>query len=120
MPDSSYLTLAARKAVPDAQVVRIRSEAELVAFAGAPGRALLLVNRQLDGDFTDLDGITLIARARTAWPELQTMLVSNYPDAQARAREAGAMPGFGKREVGSPAALERIRAAFAPVATKVT
>jgi hypothetical protein len=40
------------------------------------------------------------------------MLISNYEDAQARAVEAGAAPGFGKAAVHTPRALEAIRAAL--------
>jgi hypothetical protein len=40
------------------------------------------------------------------------MLVSNYPDAQAAAVAAGALPGFGKRELGSARIPELIRSAL--------
>jgi hypothetical protein len=40
------------------------------------------------------------------------MLVSNYPDAQAAAVAAGAVPGFGKREIGTPRVAQVIREAL--------
>ncbi len=40
------------------------------------------------------------------------MLVSNYPDAQAAAVANGALPGFGKREIGSPRVIELIKGAL--------
>jgi two-component system, chemotaxis family, chemotaxis protein CheY len=39
-------------------------------------------------------------------------LITNYPDVQAAAIAAGAVPGFGKRDIGSPHARELIREAF--------
>jgi hypothetical protein len=44
------------------------------------------------------------------------MLVSNHPDAQAAAIAAGAAPGFGKRQIGTPRVAEVLRQALAPQA----
>jgi two-component system chemotaxis response regulator CheY len=119
-PDASYLVLAARKAVADAQVVRANSRTELETLLaesnGTP--SLLLVNRVLDGEFGDADGIELIARLRGR-TGARAMLISNYADAQALAEAAGAMPGFGKRDIGSPRVLELIRAALSTDAAQV-
>jgi hypothetical protein len=43
---------------------------------------------------------------------MKMMLVSNYPDAQAAAEKAGALPGFGKRDIGSPRVKELLRDAL--------
>jgi hypothetical protein len=40
------------------------------------------------------------------------MMISNYPEAQQAAESAGALPGFGKREIGSAKVKERISAAL--------
>jgi len=56
--------------------------------------------------------VALIRRLRASYPNVKTMLVSNYPDAQQAAVQAGALPGFGKRELGSPRVPELIRAAL--------
>jgi hypothetical protein len=40
------------------------------------------------------------------------MLVTNYPEVQAAATAAGAMPGFGKREIGSLRVKELLRGAL--------
>jgi hypothetical protein len=40
------------------------------------------------------------------------MLVSNYADAQQAAVAAGALPGFGKRELGTPRVSQLIRDAL--------
>ncbi len=62
---------------------------------------LVLVNRIFDGDGSK--GIELI-RAIKADPHLArtpVMLVSNYAEAQAEAKELGALPGFGKGDLGA-------------------
>ena len=41
------------------------------------------------------------------------MLVSNYHDAQQAAVAVGAVPGFGKRELGTPKAAQLLREALA-------
>jgi hypothetical protein len=40
------------------------------------------------------------------------MLVSDYPDAQDEAAGAGALPGFGKADIGSPKLTETVRKAI--------
>ncbi|MEK6234690.1 MAG: response regulator [Planctomycetales bacterium] len=69
---------------------------------------LVLVNRLLDADGSE--GLRLIDRLK-ADEELMlipVMLVSNFPDCQRQAIEAGAEPGFGKADYESPAALENL------------
>jgi two-component system, chemotaxis family, chemotaxis protein CheY len=114
-PDTSYLMMAARKAAADAQIVRANADKDLAsALAGGDGETvLLLVNRVLDGNFADAGGIELIARLRGSHPRVRTMLISNYEDAQRSAVRAGALPGFGKREIGSPKVLSMITSALA-------
>jgi hypothetical protein len=53
--------------------------------------------------------IKLLGRS---YPHTKFMLVSNYPDAQAAAVAAGALPGFGKREIGQPRVAQLIREAL--------
>jgi hypothetical protein len=63
---------------------------------------LILFNRELDGLFDPPTGIEWIRAIKQSHPDVKTMLVSNYPEAQAMAVAAGAFPGFGKRQLGSP------------------
>jgi hypothetical protein len=76
------------------------------------GAELLLMNRVLDYGFEQTEGAALIAHLRTQFPELKMMLVSNYPEAQAEAVAAGALPGFGKRELGSERVTKLLREAL--------
>ncbi len=109
-PDSSYLRITVAKAVPGAQVVSADDDASLGKALG-DGVDLLLLNRQLDYGFDETEGVGLLKRLRKIYPELKAMLVSNYPDAQAAAVAEGALPGFGKRDLGSPRVAELIRGA---------
>lgn len=110
-PDSSYLRIAVSRAGRDVQVVAVDDDADLQRVLAA-GVDLLLLNRQLDYGFEEHEGVALIRKLRTAHPQVKTMLVSNYPDAQAAAVAEGALPGFGKRELGTPRVAELLREAL--------
>lgn len=111
-PDSAYLRSAIHRADPDAKISSADDEAALAAYL-RDGVDLLLLNRVLDYGFPETSGIELIKRLQTARPAVRCMLVSNYPEAQAEAEASGALPGFGKREVGSARVAELLRQALA-------
>lgn len=110
-PDSSYLRMTVSRAAKGAQVVSADDTAELDRLLDQ-GVELLLFNRVLDYGFDETEGVAIIRRLRVSHPNLKMMLVSNYPEAQAEAVAAGALPGFGKREMSSPRVTEIIRAAL--------
>src|SRR3712207_5640996 len=63
---------------------------------------LVLVNRKLDADYSD--GLEIIKQIKQD-PKLSkvpVMLVTNYPEHQKLAVDAGAEPGFGKQEYQRP------------------
>jgi CheY-like chemotaxis protein len=62
---------------------------------------LILFNRELDYGFDSTVGVEVIGSLRSNHPTVPMMLVSNYAEAQQAAVAAGALPGFGKREIGS-------------------
>jgi DNA-binding NarL/FixJ family response regulator len=115
-PDSSFLRIVVSRADRDAQVLAADDASDLKKVLEA-GADLLLVNRTLDYGFEDQEGVSLIRRLRAKYPNVRAMLVSNYPDAQAAAVAAGALPGFGKRDLGTSKVAELIREALngAPV-----
>ncbi len=110
-PDSSYLRMIVAKAGRDIQVLSADDENELKQLLDR-GVDLLLLNRQLDFGFDDDEGVAVIRKLRPHYPNVKMMLVSNYPDAQAAAVKAGALPGFGKREMSGPRVPELIRQAL--------
>ena len=112
MPDSFSLSRAVKASGVDAVTKRVNTTRALDEHL--EGAALLLVNRALDGRFDAADGIELIRALRerggeTASPPM--ILVSNYPEAQAEAEAAGALPGFGKHDLRTTAP-ERIASAL--------
>ena len=110
-PDASYLRLAVSRAVTDAQIVFADDQHTLKKLVDG-GVDLILFNRQLDYGFETDEGVEMIKRLRATNPSLKAMLISNYPEAQQAARQAGAVEGFGKREIGSPRVSELIRSAL--------
>ena len=116
-PDSSYLRMTVSKAGKDIQVLSADDDDEELKRLLDDGVSLLLLNRQLDYGFGEHEGVELIRRLRTSYPRVKCMLVSNYADAQTAAVQAGALPGFGKRELGTPKVPEMIRSALAEIAT---
>ena len=73
---------------------------------------LVLVNRLLNGGGSGLDFITRL-KSDGAVAQVPVMLVSDREDAQQQAVANGALPGFGKREIGSPRVPQLIREALA-------
>ena len=108
--DSSGLIGAAERALPDVPTVRVNRPDELERFR-SPGH-LLLVNRVLDGLFDDESGVDLIDELTTGDGAPAVLLVSDLPDAQAKAEANGARPGFGKRDMHGEKAVDAIRAAW--------
>jgi len=110
-PDSSYLKMAVRSARSDAAVVYAEDAHELRAALDG-GVDLILFNRELGYGFDEKEGVDIIRWLKPNYPTLKMMLVSNYADAQKAAVEAGALPGFGKRELGQPRIAKLLREAL--------
>ena len=110
-PDFSYLRIAIRSALGDATIVAVDDQGEMDRMI-QQGVDLVLLNRELDYGFEPTTGVEMIKTLKPKFPKLKMMLISNYPDAQAAALAAGALPGFGKRELGSPRAKELLRGAI--------
>lgn len=69
---------------------------------------LVVVNRLLD--LTGDSGLDVIAaiKADPQLADVPVMLISNYPEWQAQAEATGALPGFGKAQLGSDETARRI------------
>jgi len=91
------------------EAVAVESAAEAAtALKGGPF-AFVLVNRVFDADGgSGLDLVRAI-KADPATAAVPVLLVSNFPEAQAEAVAAGALPGFGKAALGDPATVERLK-----------
>ena len=73
---------------------------------------LLLFNRELGFGFDDEQGVDLMAEVRESHPDVKMMLISDYPDAQEAAKKVGALPGFGKADLGTSKVEKAIRNAL--------
>ena len=109
--DSGPLGRLAQQIAPNAEVVGINKHDRLAAVAHPS--ALWLVNRALDGRFDAKDGIDLIAQHADGDTAPKMVLVSNYPESQTAAEQAGALPGFGKNDLRDPELAARVAAARA-------
>ena len=95
----------------DAQVVSVDSDDELREFLKEPAD-LLLINRLLEWGFKENHGVELIRHLHKGHPKSKVMLISNLPDAQKAAVEAGAVQGFGKAELGEAKVRQCLQAAL--------
>lgn len=110
-PDSSYLRMTVSSVDRSAQVISADDD-ESLRRALKDGVDLLLFNRVLDFGFDETEGIAMIRALRKQHPNVRMMLVSNYADAQSAAVAAGALPGFGKRDLGSARVKDLLRQAI--------
>jgi two-component system, chemotaxis family, chemotaxis protein CheY len=92
----------------DAEVVRADDARDAISLLSDGGFDLVLVNRIFDANGDS--GIDLIRqlRAEESKRTIPVMLVSNHADVQAQAVAAGALPGFGKADLGQKPMLERV------------
>ena len=77
------------------------------------GADLLLFNRELGYGFGDEKGLEVMTELRRANPQLKMMLISDRSDAQAAAKKVGALPGFGKADLGTSRVENALRNALA-------
>ena len=70
---------------------------------------LVLVNRKLDRGYSD--GLEVIRRIKqdASVADTPCMLITNFPEHQARAVEEGAVSGFGKAELDRPETVGILR-----------
>ena len=110
-PDAYMLRSAVKYAAAGSDVQMLNDQ-EAVDSAVEAGTSLLLINRVLDGGFEDEQGVELVRKLSKSHPTVRTMLVSNFPEAQAAAVAAGALEGFGKSEIGTAKMKQRLAEAL--------
>jgi DNA-binding NarL/FixJ family response regulator len=110
-PDSAHLKMIVRGAVPDAEVIRVTTDAATEQLI-QEGVDLLLVNRAMEDTFSMAIGTDYMRQLRERYPSVRMMLISNYPDAQEAAVKEGALRGFGKNALTSPATKQLLQDAL--------
>jgi len=96
-PDNYMLKSTVARHTPDVDIQIVNDQSKLDEHADA--KALLLVNRVLDGSFDAQDGIDLIKKHTGKDNAPTALLISNYDEYQEKAKQAGAVEGFGKSEL---------------------
>ncbi len=117
-PDSSYLRTVLSSVDRGVEISAVDDEQSLTT-ALQSGVDLVLFNRLLDYGFEEVEGAKVIARMHQQFPQAKLMMVSNYPEAQADAVTAGALPGFGKRELGSSRVREILKSVLTDASSPV-
>lgn len=110
-PDSSHLTMAITAAVPGAKVIRVTDDQGVERLL-KDGVDLLLVNRKMEPGYADDLGTDYIRRLLEKNANVKVMLISNFPEAIMESVEAGALPGFGKNELLTPATKQKLQDAL--------
>jgi len=107
MADHGSIRYVLRSAF-QAEVEPAHSSAHALERIRQGGIDLVLVNRVFDSDGeSGLEFIRLLKKD-DALSAVPVMLVSNYDGPQREAEAAGALPGFGKADMGRPPMLERV------------
>jgi CheY-like chemotaxis protein len=82
----------------DCEVVSTDGLADTIRELKSSPVHLVLINRKLDADYSDGIEILRAIKSDAEIAHAPVMLVTNYPEHQDAAVEAGAMRGFGKLE----------------------
>ncbi len=106
--DQASISRAVSAALPGIAIESAYDTAGLNVHSGPD--VLMLINRVLDGRFATGSGVDLVADLSDGGTPPLMMLISNYPDAQAKAVQAGALEGFGKNELGQPQTVRKLQA----------
>ena len=104
-PDVFAMTAAIRGFLPSANVVSINDEMQM-----SEPTNLFLVNRILDGSFSNESGIELIRELPNG--SSPAILITNIEEHAQSAIEAGAVPGFGKANMRSNEARQALLSAL--------
>jgi two-component system chemotaxis response regulator CheY len=92
----------------DAQVVSVDDLPQTIQKLENASFDLVLVNRVIDQDGSQ--GIDVVRKIKAS-PALQNtavMMITNFLEHQQIAQQAGALPGFGKRELAAPETISKL------------
>ncbi|QDU73199.1 hypothetical protein Pan97_01660 [Bremerella volcania] len=92
----------------DAKVLQSHGPADTLKMLREQTFALVVINRKLDRDHSDGIEILIDLKANEQLKDIPVMMLSNYEEAQAAAQAAGAVPGFGKRDLGKETTLKKL------------
>lgn len=88
----------------DAEVDAARAASDALSLLGQQAYDLVLINRLLDIDGSP--GMDVLSLVREQNADVPVMLITNFPEYQQAAIDAGAVPGFGKSSIGTAETIE--------------
>jgi two-component system chemotaxis response regulator CheY len=97
-----------------AEVVRAHQLDDALAQLRGGGFDLVLVNRKLDIDYSEGMDILRHLKADDKLKAVPVMIVTNYPEHDRAAVEAGAESGFGKAQLQEPKTREKLARFLGP------
>ncbi len=100
-----------QRELPGVDVREVSSATDLQRQSPGPD-TLVMINRVLEGGYDTDSGIDLISKLRQSPTPPATMLITNYPQWQQKAVEAGALPGFGKSALYDKATTQLVKSAI--------
>ncbi len=92
----------------DAQVLQSHGPSDTLKMLRQQSFALVVINRKLDRDHSDGIDILKDLKSDEQLKDVPVMMLSNFEDAQVAAQKAGAVPGFGKRDLGKETTLKKL------------
>jgi DNA-binding NtrC family response regulator len=109
-PDSASLERFITDTLEGAEVSRADTADDGKQMLADQSFDLVLVNRVIP--MTDELGQDWIGRMHETYSDTPFMLVSNHEDAQQEAEANGAVPGFGKRDLNTEEAAQKLKNAL--------
>lgn len=109
-PDTASLERFITETLDEPQIESIAKAEDAEAWLKENSADAVLVNRVIP--MTDERGQDWIGRMREQYPDTPFMLISNHEDAQEAATQNGAVSGFGKTDLGSDEAVQKLQEAL--------
>jgi CheY-like chemotaxis protein len=93
----------------DVEIDQVHSAESAQTSLASKDYDLVTINRVFDQDGSYGIDLIKIIKANPKYASIPVMMITNFPDHQAQAIQAGAIPGFGKKNIRDPSTVELLR-----------
>ena len=111
-PDHRAICKMLANCLDDVEVVQAHGAEDTMSHLRLTRFDLVLINRKLDQDYTDGIEILKLIKTDTQTGHIPVMLITNFEEHQRAAVELGALPGFGKLDIGAERPCQAIAEAL--------